>query len=192
MDSLCFAQGSTFSSFVNFFYCSSFISLLFSVKAVLESKWPTGSMATGYQLWMKLRNVVSAVAQFRTALGDEQRVRRLSVYSTSSEYDEQSIDSCVMDGASCAASEACNVGPVATTSHSVIVDTDVQRQNVNSDESQVLWSTSATSKDILPPDQSVVHEEAAAAASASERTVFLCYLTAVNKKLLCSDLLDHT
>jgi len=136
------------------------------VKAVLESKWPTGSLATGFQLWMKLRNVVNAVAQFRTALGD-QRLRRPSLYS-SSEYDEESIDS-IMDAC------AFEVGPLAAANHSIIVDSDVQRQNVDSDGNRVLRFTSSTSKETLPMDQLTVHEDAAVATAAgSKYSVTMC------------------
>lgn len=66
------------------------------IKAVLESKWPTGTSATGYQLWMKLRNVVQAVAQFRSGLVEHQ-MRRHSIYSNSETEsytdDGQSVDS---------------------------------------------------------------------------------------------------
>jgi len=135
------------------------------VKAVLESKWPTGSLATGFQLWMKLRNVVNAVAQFRTALGD-QRLRRPSLYS-SSEYDEESIDS-IMDAA--CAFEAGSVRPVAGVNHSIIVDSDVQRQNIDSGGSRVVRLSSSTSKENLPVDRLMIHDDAATAAG-SERGV---------------------
>ena len=136
---------------------------------MLESKWPTGSLATGFQLWMKLRNVVSAVAQFRTALGDQRVLRRPSLYSSSDdqEYDEESIDSIV---------DACtfdlgNVGPVAAASHSIIVDNDVQRQNIDSSGNRVVWLTSSTSKENLATNRLAVHEEAVAG---SEHTVATC------------------
>ena len=67
----------------------------FTLKALLESRWPTGNSATGYQRWMKLRNVVQAVAQFRSGLGAN-HLRRQSVYSSETESytdDGQSVDS---------------------------------------------------------------------------------------------------
>jgi len=129
------------------------------VKAVLESKWPTGSLATGFQLWMKLRNVVNAVAQFRTALGD-QRVRRPSLYSSSDDpdYDEESIDS-TMDAC---AYEGGSVGLAAAAGHSIMVDSDVQRQNVDSSGSLVVRTASSTSKDNLTAGRIMVHQEAVA------------------------------
>ena len=137
------------------------------MKAVLESKWPAGSLATGFQLWMKLRNVVNAVAQFRTALGD-QRVRRPSLYSTSddTEYDEQSIDS-IMDAC---AFEAGNIGPDAVANHSIIVDNDVQRQNVDSGGNRVMRLTSSIAKENVDKDQLMVHEETVAG---SEQMMYL-------------------
>ena len=146
------------------------------MKAVLESKWPTGSLATGFQLWMKLRNVVNAVAQFRTALGD-QRLRRPSLYS-SSEYDEESIDS-IMDAA--CAFEAGSVRPVAAANHSIIVDSDVQRQNIDSGGSRVLRLSSSTSKENLPVDRLTIQDDGAAAAG-SEHSVVVCNLILVDKK----------
>jgi len=139
------------------------------VKAVLESKWPTGSLATGFQLWMKLRNVVNAVAQFRTALGD-QRVRRPSLYSSSDDpdYDDQSIDS-IMDAC---AYEAGNVGPVAVADHSIIVDSDVQRQNIDSGGNRVVRIASSTSKDSFATGRLMVHEEVVAG---SKHVVTLCF-----------------
>jgi len=132
------------------------------MKAVLESKWPTGSLATGFQLWMKLRNVVTAVAQFRTALGD-QRVRRPSLYSSSDdpEYDDddQSVDSMT----DTCASESGSAGPVATSSHSIIVaDNAPQQQTVGPSRSRVMWSTSGDSKENLQVDQLTVHDDTVA------------------------------
>ena len=128
------------------------------VKAVLESKWPTGSLATGFQLWMKLRNVVTAVAQFRTALGD-QHMRRPSLYSSSDdpEYDEQSIDS-IMDAC---AFEAGNVdGTAAAAGHSIIVDSDAQRQIIDSGGNRrVVRLTASTSGDNLPSGRHLVPED---------------------------------
>lgn len=139
------------------------------MKAVLESKWPTGSLATGFQLWMKLRNVVNAVAQFRTALGD-QRVRRPSLYSSSDDpdYDEQSIDS-IMDACAC---EVSSVRPVAVTDHSVIVDSDVQRQNIDSGGNRVVRIASSTSKDSFTTGRLMVHEEVVAG---SKHVVTVCF-----------------
>jgi len=130
------------------------------VKAVLESKWPTGSLATGFQLWMKLRNVVTAVAQFRTALGD-QRVRRPSLYSSSDdpEYDdEQSIDS-ILDAC---AFEAGNVETVAASKYSIIIDSDVPRHGVDSDGNHVQRSASKTFTENSSADRLTVHEDGAA------------------------------
>jgi len=167
-------------------------------KAVLESKWPTGSLATGYQLWMKLRNVVTAVAQFRTALGEEQRLRRRPSLHSSSEYDEDSVDSIM--GAACAyeaagvepvaaathssseydedsvdsimgaacAYEAAGVEPVAAATHSSVI-VDSHVHRQNVDSSTVLRLTSTTSKDNLPTDGLTVHEEAATATSGSKQ-----------------------
>jgi len=104
---------------------------------------------------MKLRNVVNAVAQFRTALGD-QHVRRPSLYSSSDdpEYDEQSIDSSV---------DACgSADPLSVTNHLVISHSEVQRQT-DSSGNRVVRIASRTSKE--NSDQLVVHGEAAAAGS---------------------------
>ena len=127
------------------------------VQAVLESKWPAGSLATGFQLWMKLRNVVTAVAQFRTALGD-QRVRRPSLYSSSDDPDyddEQSVDS-ILDAC---AFEASNTDTVAASGHSIIIDSDVPRQNIESSGNRVVR---LASKENSAMDRLMVHEDGAA------------------------------
>jgi len=123
-----------------------------AVKAVLESKWPTGSLATGFQLWMKLRNVVTAVAQFRTALGDQrQRHPSLSSSSDDPDYDVQSIDSiqdvCTLES-----------GPAASN-HLIIVDNDVSRQNIDSGGNYVVRMTSSGSTEISAKDRLTVHED---------------------------------
>ena len=139
------------------------------VKAVLESKWPTGSLATGFQLWMKLRNVVTAVAQFRTALGD-QRVRRPSLYSSSDdpEYDdEQSVDS-ILDAYDF---EDGNVEMIPASNHSIIIDSNVPQQNVDSGGNHVLRLASRTVAENLSTDRLAVHKDIAAG---SEHTVVIC------------------
>jgi len=60
--------------------------------------------------------------------------------------------------------EAGSIEPVAAANHSIIVDSDVQRQNVNSGGNLVLRSPS---KENFPTDRLVVPEEAAAAAAAA-------------------------
>jgi len=139
------------------------------VKAVLESKWPTGSLATGFQLWMKLRNVVTAVAQFRTALGD-QHVSRPSLYSSSDdpEYDdEQSVDS-ILDAR---AFEADNAETVAASNHSIIVDSDVPRQNNDSGEHCVVRLAPSTFEENLSTERLAVHKDGPAG---SELTAVTC------------------
>jgi len=120
---------------------------------------------------MKLRNVVSAVAQFRTALGD-QHVRRPSLYSSSDdpEYDEQSVDS-IMDACTF---EGGNGRPVAVANHSIIVDNDVQRLDIDSTGNRVVrLSSQSTSKENIATDRLVVHEEAVAASEHVATIYFL-------------------
>lgn len=66
-------------------------------KVMLEAKWPS-RQSKAHIRWMKIRNVVIAVAQFRKTL----RRRSLSLYSNSgSELDKishASVDSCMCDG----------------------------------------------------------------------------------------------
>ncbi|GFR95009.1 C-Myc promoter-binding protein-like [Elysia marginata] len=66
-------------------------------KVMLEAKWPS-RQSKAHLRWMKIRNVVIAVAQFRRAV----RRRSLSLYSNSgSELDKishASVDSCMCDG----------------------------------------------------------------------------------------------
>ncbi|RUS86371.1 hypothetical protein EGW08_005889 [Elysia chlorotica] len=68
-------------------------------KVMLEAKWPS-RQSKAHLRWMKIRNVVIAVAQFRKTV----RRRSLSLYSNSgSELDKishASVDSCMCDGQS--------------------------------------------------------------------------------------------
>ncbi|KAJ8247682.1 hypothetical protein GJAV_G00249060 [Gymnothorax javanicus] len=61
-------------------------------KAVLESSWPSTTRG-GYFLWMKLRNVVLGVAQFRRALKRQQANAVQSPLSDGSELDALSLGS---------------------------------------------------------------------------------------------------
>jgi len=141
------------------------------VKAVLESKWPTGSLATGFQLWMKLRNVVTAVAQFRTALGDQRVVRRPSLYSSSDdpEYDvdEQSVDS-ILDAC---AFDAGNAETVASSNHSIIVNNDVPRHDIDSGGNRVVCLASGSLRENLSAAQLAVHK---GGVTGCELTVVIC------------------
>ena len=141
-------------------------------KAVLESKWPTGSLATGFQLWMKLRNVVTAVAQFRTALGDQRVLRRRSLYSSSDdpEYDnddEQSVDS-ILDAC---AFDAGNVETVASSNHSIIVNNDVPRHDIDSVGNRVVCLASGSFTENSSAAELAVHK---AGAAGCEHTVVMC------------------
>uniref|UniRef100_A0A8C5M7G6 DENN domain containing 4A n=1 Tax=Leptobrachium leishanense TaxID=445787 RepID=A0A8C5M7G6_9ANUR len=64
-------------------------------KAVLESVWPSGNRG-GYFLWIKVRNVLHGVAQFKRALKKQQASMPQAAFSDSSDLDAVSHGS--MDG----------------------------------------------------------------------------------------------
>ena len=75
------------------------INIFLPHQVMLEAKWPS-RQSKAHLRWMKIRNVVIAVAQFRKSI----RWRSLSLYSNSgSELDKishASVDSCMCDGQS--------------------------------------------------------------------------------------------
>ncbi|KAK5874386.1 hypothetical protein PBY51_019333 [Eleginops maclovinus] len=79
-------------------------------KAVLESTWPSSTRG-GYFLWMKLRNVVLGVAQFKQAL------RRHATHTQSPLSDGSDLDA--VSHGSLDSSADTNLGPFATDSAKV-------------------------------------------------------------------------